>query len=1298
MPTIDQLKEQETAPAPLFLFDCTLRDGSVERWGTHRVVYEGNTYEARLLRHNLFELRSSSEEGLDGAAKISLTLANADSRYSQIERATGFKGARLLVRFLFYDLAAGQAASEARVVFLGSGNAAEEITEAAFRVTFFNRLNLQRIALPEVRIERRCPWLFPETAEQRAEAQNGGARGKYSALYRCGYSAGLAGGEGNLNNGVPYTSCNYTRANCQERGMFQLGRFGGVEFVPAQILVRSQGEAGRHVSPVLDNTARYNDSVPLVYGTAWYEPPLVFARNDGNLTHMELLLGMGEIEDLVKVVVNDVEIPEGVAGADMTATGWYNLISAGGRSGVQNPDFADAQGNPLGDPYGSMAMASVVVPNRISTGESAPRVRVLVRGLKLERFNSAGVSLGEAFTNNPAWVLLDVLRRSGWLLSEIDLASFAAAAAYCEEGVESTDLYGNAVVIPRFQCNLVVRARRSAAEIVRGIRMASSLLLSYGNGGLLTLRVENTLALQQPSPRAGGNSTQALNGGWPAYEFSDGSAPYSGILRRENGEPAIRLYSRSAADTPNRLTVEFQDEFNEYQQDSLSLVEVDDALLTGRELTAAFPGLGLPNFDQATRMLDLHLAKSVWGNTFVELETTVRGIGLAPGDLIAVTYLKEGLQRQPFRVVRLAPGPNYETVLITAQWHDDAWYTAGGAQSGGRRRAGADIGIPRPLIGSEIDANGLEQFGVTETVVPTADGRVSVNLAVRFTSPGKPASTPVQAPLLSLSPQIAITGGTLAGGQTLYYAVTAKDSGGVESALSFAVRAKLPSGTNTNAVTLTGLRFSPGTAGFDVYRGSSPVRLLRIAADQPVAPQFTDTGLPAELHGPPDANFDHANFYTRLELQPEVNATIYTPVTIGSAALGMLPDEFKGARVVISRGQGARQEREVIGNTATTLTVSPPWRVEPDATSYFTVAEATWKFAGVALTSPAHLEVPGRVGATVQISGRSANVRNQESAPELNPLTRWQISGEGGTDSGVPPAPVFGLTPGGNGTIELLGIGFTDLTNTHTIAAGTLTLLFWNELASPTPYSLANGIGAADGVITLNAADPGDVGGILQIEGEILEIQAVLGGGTQYQVTRGAMNSQAAAHSAGAAVYHLDRHVSIIPFAKGFFGSPASGSYSHSIFLPDVRIGAAQLFMTNSIGQGLVSNGSFGATLDQGLRTLSGGQISIQVEGYLAVQNNAAPPLVVDETHSVRDIFAVVREAPGGGPIQLTLRQNNAVYCTLTIPDGQTMSNVVNGFGLPPLEAEAQLHLDITAVPGAPNTLPGRDLTVTIRM
>jgi hypothetical protein len=178
MATIDIYKEQETPPTPIFLFDCVLSSGSTERWSTHAVTVGGNAYSARLLQHNLFQLRASSNDGLDGSATISVTLANADSHFSQIERETGFKGAQVTIQFLFYDLVGHAAASESRVVFLGVANPPDQITESTFRVAFNNRLSLQRIVLPEVQILRRCPWMFPSTAAQRLEALNGGVKGK----------------------------------------------------------------------------------------------------------------------------------------------------------------------------------------------------------------------------------------------------------------------------------------------------------------------------------------------------------------------------------------------------------------------------------------------------------------------------------------------------------------------------------------------------------------------------------------------------------------------------------------------------------------------------------------------------------------------------------------------------------------------------------------------------------------------------------------------------------------------------------------------------------------------------------------------------------------------------------------------------------------------------------------------------------------------------------------------------------------------------------------------------------------
>ncbi len=1309
MQTIDDVKQLVVTETPLFLFECTLVDGRVERWSTHRVSFEGELHAARILQHNLFEWQANSGEGTDSTAKVAITLANADSYFSEIERNVGWKGAKLTARFVFFNLATGVAATESRVLFRGISNPPEDITESTLRLSFTNRLNLQRVTLPEVRISRRCTWQFPATPAQRQEALDGGARGKFSALFRCGYSAGLPNGKGTPNGGAPFDSCDYSRTQCVERGMFDQDstsqvtrRFGGVEFVPASVLVRSYGESGTHVSPVIDNEARYNDFVPLVYGTAWYQPPVVMGRNDGNLTRIEVLLSMGEIHDVLKVIVNNIEIPEGQAGADMTATGWYNVVHSGTRGGAFNMDFRNAGGNPVGDPYGSMAFLSVVVPNRVQNGTTNPRIQVLLEGLKLARYDEGGARRDEVFTNNPAWVLLDVLRRSGWTEVEIDLGSFAKTAAYCEEAVASTDMNGNATSIPRFQCNLVVSKKRSAAELVKGIRGGAAIILSYGNGGLLQARPECTLAIQQASKPTGSNATEVMAGGWPAYEFSDGSAAFSGILRKSNGAPTLRLRARAAADSPNRYSVEFQDEFNEYQQDSLSLIDAEDLARDGQEVSAPLAAIGIPNFDQATRLIELALDKSIRGNTFAEFETSVRGIGLTPGDLITLTYAKEGLLRQPMRIVRVAPGSNYETVTITAQWHSDDWYTAGGADSaGGRRSAGSSVGLPRPLVGDVVDDEGVVQFSITESALASSDGIYGIRLSCGFVPPATPGAAGLPIPLLSLRATIQNAGGALPGGKTVYYALSSVDANGSEGKLSFSVKAKVPTGTDTNQVVLNALSFAPGTATFRVYRGNSPNQMLRLATDVPVAAQFTDTGASTpELVGPPDENFDHANFYWRVELQPGEAVNVHSATSVGNSELTMLENDFRGATVRLSKGKGSGQERTILGNSTVALSVAPAWDVEPDSTSRFTIAESSWKFGAISDASPVEFDVPNRKDATVHISGRAANSHDKECSPELCPLTRWRIGGvtTSAVDTDVPAIPTFGLSPTGQGMVELVSISFADLTQTRTVSAGTLSLYSWDELNSPSDKQLAGDVTAADTVLSLNTSGTAAAGDLLQIDSEIVAVESVAAGGLQYTVSRGSHSTASAAHTAATPIYNLARSVTIVPFAKDFFGSQASGSYGYPIFLPHARIAAAELFVTNSRGNSDVRRVNFTSFTDIGLRTLSGGQISLQLEGYLAIQDDAVPAVLMEDAHAVRDVYAVVRSAPSGGLISLQLTMDGNAYCTLTIADGATTSNVVNGFGLPPLNAGAKISLHVKTVPQAAGSLPGGDLTVIVRL
>ncbi len=1313
MGTINAVKQLAEADTPLLFFQCVMPSGNTEYWCTHSISFNGQLHSARVLRHNLFDLQLSADDAMDGITQLSITLANADSALSQLNAAAGFKGSQLSVFFAFADLTTLSITTESTVLFQGVAGDPDEITEDSFTLSFINKLSLQRIPTPEVRIQRSCPWNFPSTLDERTEALDGGTDGRFSTFYRCGYSADVAQGLGNLNGVQAYTSCDKSRGSCQARGMFssdQNGnvtrRFGAFEFVPSTTTVRTSGSKTTHTSPLVDNTALFNDAVPLVYGTGWLAAPVIFSRNDGNLTHMEVLVGMGVVEAFLKVVVNDVEIPQAVQGQDMTVTGWYNIVTTGERSGNFNLDFTDANGQPLGDPYGSICALSVVVPNRISSGRSLATVEVLVQGQHIDSYNPDGTFATTSYSNNPAWVILDLLKRSGWAPSEVNLPSFATSAAFCQELIDTTDLNGNPLQIPRYQCNLFITKRQSVATVVRGIRVASSLMLRYGSTGLLELLPESTLASQQPSLPDGSNSMEPLDDGWPSYEFSDGSGPFSGIMRDSKGSSTVRLTSRSITECSNRLTVEFQDDSNEYQQDSLSLVNANDTGLIGYEISSQSTAMGIANFSQATRVLLRQLDKLSDGNLYVTFQTSFRALKIRPGDLITLTYQKEGFIRVPFRVVKLSPSTNYQTVSIMAQIHDDSWYSDNPSTLGGAgRQPATQLQTPRPLIGVNPHVDASQQieffdFGVEENIQAQIDGTATDTLTVSFSQPRQPSTASLAVPLLSLSPQYQTTGGTLPASTTYYYAVSALDSNGDEAFLSFTVSATTPPDSTTNSVTVTGLSFPSGTASFNVYRGSSPQMLYRIAANVSPASTFSDIGLPPLPFGPPDPSYDHANFYYRYENAGPLLVTSASSTTVTCADMGATSLAYAGMVVRVIEGVGRGQERTISTNDQTTLTISSPWSVIPDSTSTVSIAEPSWRFVAVSSTSPVQFEIPYRIGNVIQISGRAANVNNVEGAADLCPLTRWAL-GEGQQDLAVPPSPEFQIYVPGEGEVVLSEVGFQDLTNVASVSSGTLQLYAWNELESTTTYLLANSIDAVSTTVTLSSFPNSQVGTILQVDSELMSIQVVQPTTNSYQVVRGALGSATAAHNANSPALHLTTSVTTVPFAAKFFDNQASVNYIHTLSLPDMRIMAAQFAATNALGSGVPTTYCYTSYADGGLRTLSGGQFSLQVAGVQATQQNAAPPLTVEASHAVRDIRATVNQAPAGYDIAINVLQDGNQYCSLNIPSGASACAPIDGIGLPPLTEGSSLSLNIAlnliANPPA-SIVPGKDLTVTIRL
>jgi len=120
------------------------------------------------------------------------------------------------------------------------------------------------------------------------------------------------------------------------------------------------------------------------------------------------------------------------------------------------------------------------------------------------------------------------------------------------------------------------------------------------------------------------------------------------------------------------------------------------------------------------------------------------------------------------------------------------------------------------------------------------------------------------------------------------------------------------------------------------------------------------------------------------------SATDFGPTSIGDEMFqnaqfpdGMNPGEEVGRIVKIIRGTGEGQERLVSGNTQTVLTVTPAWRIEPDATSVFIVLAASWEYES------AMLDLSIEQGETVEITLPVDNLLRETLYVEVATVDRW---------------------------------------------------------------------------------------------------------------------------------------------------------------------------------------------------------------------------------------------------------------------------------------------------------------------
>jgi hypothetical protein len=811
--------------------------------------------------------------------------------------------------------------------------------------------------------------------------------------------------------------------------------------------------------------------------------------------------------------------------------------------------------------------------------------------------------------------------------------------------------------------------------------------------------VEGTLAAQQPAPMAHSNAMSELNGGWPSFEANDGSTGTCTIAADKNGDIALELSCEPTSAVTNRLTVEFQDPENDYLNGSLSLVDLDDIARAGSEVAGIFRGVGLPSLTQAQRVLSKELAKGIDGNLYAQFTTTVMGLGMQPGDLIAITSADYALTRAPFRVLRLSPGLNYETVTVLAQAHDDGWYAPGGAISstatGWPSAAGA--GAPFPIAGTSYDPVNGYAFTITETSEAQSDGGANELLNVQFHPPRTQVAA-LAAP--AISAQAAITTGAIApGGATLYYAVTAVDANGLESTVSQIVQIATGALTTPYGVTLNGLTAPAGAAGMRVYRGTAYYDLLYLADIAASATTWTDAGGAVAAMRPPDPRYDHADFYWRTELTAQLAIVNISGQTLSFADQGYAANQFAGSLARIVSGAANAWQGTVVANTSSTITVLEPLPVLLTEGDQFVAIDASWRYAGCTNTDQLTWEIPNRAGLMLEIVGLSSTADGVETPIGQSFVARYLVIGGAGllTDSRIPPQPNYTVVAPGDGTLTVEQISVPTLTGTTTVDAAMLAAYSVDETTTPTTFTLNAGMGATDVTMQASAGTTLAQGTYLQIDGEILCTANAGGANNGYAVNRAVGGSAAAAHAAGATATVLTTKLLVVALGPGFFLNPAHTNFQASLVFPNQRIAATGLYLKNTMGTGPAQSTCYLANGADGLHTYSGGTIVMQTSGVLSIETDAGGALSLDRPRVVRDVQAYVDVAPSGGAISVVVNAAGVAVATLTIADGATQAAAYVPASPLMLAEGTRLSFDIVSVPLSANTYPGKSLTVQVR-
>ena len=423
---------------------------------------------------------------------------------------------------------------------------------------------------------------------------------------------------------------------------------------------------------ILLNKQSNDANIPVIYGERMIGGTRVFMETSGTdneFLYMAIILSEGEINDITEIRIDEKVITWSGDLADNTQrtvasndANFYkdstSLITVEPHYGTDGQSASSLLSGL--DNWGSNHKLSGLCylalrfkwHNDAFTG--IPKVQSVVQGKKVVAYNSSSVAQTAAFSNNPAWCLLDYLTNErygkGLAIANIDIPSFYTASGICDTDVTA---YGS-TTIDVMDCNAVIDTSTPVIDNVREFLKGCRGYLPYVSGKY-KLIVETT-----------GSSSITIT--------------------EDDIIGGYNLTSPTKNSKYNRVIISFVNPDRSYQVDEVQFPEIDDSGYSAADKHAAMKtvdgGFLLEGrFDMKTITSPyqaLELAEVILRRSREALGLTINvsfsAYDIAIGDILGVTHSSLGFSNKQFRVLGINFNPDF-TLGLDLMEHQDSHYT-----------------------------------------------------------------------------------------------------------------------------------------------------------------------------------------------------------------------------------------------------------------------------------------------------------------------------------------------------------------------------------------------------------------------------------------------------------------------------------------------------------------------------------------------------------------------------------------------------------------------------------------------